>query len=71
MDILVRTIAIIIEVVILAAIIYVLLNGIKLILFDLGLRSTYMKFIAAAFILIGGVAVVFFIAHLTMLYPVI
>ena len=71
MDILIRTIAIIIEVIILAAIMYFLLNGVKLILLDFGLRPKYKRFIATALILIGCVVVVFFITHLTTFYPTI
>ena len=71
MDVLLRTIAIFIEVVILAAIMYCLLTGVRLTIFDLGLGPTYKKVVAMALILVGGMVVVFFIAHLTVFYPAI
>ncbi len=71
MDILLRTIAIFIEVVILAAIMYVLLNGVRLTLFDLGIGEKYRKIVAMALVLAGCIVVIFFIAHLTTFYPVI
>jgi len=71
MDIFLRVIAIFIEVVILAAIIYVLLAGVRLILFDLGLGAKYQRVVAMALILASCMAVFFFIAHLTAFYPLI
>ena len=71
MDVLLRTIAIFIEVVILAAIMYCLLTGVRLTIFDLGLGTKYKKVIAMVLILAGSIAVVFFIAHLTSFYPAI
>ncbi len=71
MDILLRTIAIFIEVVLLAVIIYCLLNGVRLMAFDLGLGPKYKKVITMALVLAGCIVVVFFIAHLTLFYPTI
>ncbi len=71
MDILLRTVAISIEVVILAAIMYVLLTGVFLTIFDLGLGSRYKKMLAAVLIVAGGLFVAFFIGHLTSFYPMI
>ena len=71
MDVLLRAIAIFIEVAILAAIIYVLLTGVRLIIFDLGIGPRYKKIVAMALIMAGCLMVVFFIAHLTFLYPII
>lgn len=71
MDILLRVIAIFIEVAILAAIMYVLLTGARLTLFDLGLGPKYRKVVILALILAGCLVVVFFIAHLTSFYPTI
>ena len=71
MDILLRAIAIFIEVVLLAAIMYCLLTGVRLTVFDLGLRPKYKKVVAMALVLVGCVVVVFFIAHLTAFYPTI
>ena len=71
MDILFRTIAILIEVVILAAIIYCLLTGVWLTIFDLRLGPKYKKVVTMALVVAGCIAVVFFIAHLTSFYPTI
>ena len=71
MDILLRTIAIIIELVILAAITYSMLNGVRLAAFDLGIGPKYSKAIAMVFLMIGVIFVVFYIAHLTTFYPTI
>jgi len=71
MDVFLRTIAVIIEVVILAAIIYCLLTGARLTIFDLGMGSRYKKVVIMALVLAGGIAVLFFIAHLTLFYPAI
>ncbi|MFC1914244.1 hypothetical protein ACFLXF_03115 [Chloroflexota bacterium] len=69
MDILLRTIAIIIEVVILAAIAYAVLNGVRLAALDLGIKAKYDKAIIMALCAVGAIFVVFFIAHLTTFYP--
>ena len=69
MDIFLRVIVVTIEVILLAAITYSLLAGVKLTIFDLGLRSKYNKIINVAFLIVGCLVVVFFIAHLTFLYP--
>ncbi len=69
MDIFLRTIAIIIEVVILAAIAYVVLNGARLAALDLGVKPKYNKAIIMALFVVGAIVVVFFIAHLTTFYP--
>ena len=71
MDILVRTIAIIIEVVILAAIAYSVLNGVRLTAFDLGIGPKYSKAVAMALLTVGFIVLIFFIAHLTAFYPAI
>ena len=71
MDILLRVIAILIEVLILASIIYVLLTAVRLTVFDLGLGAKYNKVLAMALVLASGMALVFFIAHLTAFYPIL
>lgn len=71
MDVLLRTIAIIVEVLILAAIIYCLLTGARLTIFDLGLGPKYKKVVTMALVVAGCIVVVFFIAHLTSFYPTI
>ena len=71
MDVLLRTIAIIIEVVILAAIAYAAFNGVRLAALDLGVKPKYNKVIIMALLAIGAIVVVFFIAHLTTFYPAV
>ena len=71
MDIFLRTIAIIIEVLILAVIAYAVLNGVRLTAFDLGVGPKYSKAIAMVLLAVGFLIVVFFIAHLTTFYPAI
>ncbi len=71
MDVLLRVIAIFIEVVLLAVIIYSLLNGVRLTALDLGIKPKYNKAITMALVTAGVLMVVFFIAHLTTFYPAI
>lgn len=69
MDILPRAIAVFIEVVILMAIFYFIINGVRLLLFDLGITQKYSKVISVVFIVVGCVIAVFLISHLTAFYP--
>ena len=71
MDVFLRVIAILIEVIILAALAGCLLYGVWLILFDLGLGEKYKKAIAMVMVMVVCVVVVFLIAHLTAFYPAI
>ena len=71
MDTFLRTIAIIIEVLILAAITYAVFNGVRLTAFDLGIKPKYGKAIMMALLAVGFIVVIFFIAHLTSLYPAV
>ncbi|MFC2041519.1 hypothetical protein ACFLTY_04290 [Chloroflexota bacterium] len=71
MDVVLRTVAIFIEVVLLAAIIYSILNGARLTVFDFGVGPKYNKMVTTALMVIGAIVVVFFIAHLTTFYPAI
>lgn len=71
MDMLLRAIVILAEVSILAAIIYVLLHGVQLTVFELGLESKYKKIVVIVLVLAGFMAIVFFIAHLISFYPTI
>lgn len=69
MDTFIRTIAIIIEVLILLVIAYVILNGVRLIVFDLGIKAKYNKIITTALVTVGFILLIFFVAHLTTFYP--
>jgi len=64
-----RPIAVIIEIVILMALFYSLLLGIKFTAFDFGLDEKYKRFICWVFMIMGSMALVFFIAHLATFYP--
>jgi len=69
LDVLLRSIAIFIEVIILGAVFYFMLNGVRLILFDLGIRQRYTKVISMVFIAIGCVLATFLVSHLIAFYP--
>ena len=71
MDVLLRAIAIFIELVILASIVYVFLNGARLTLLDLGVKSKYNRMLTVVLMMGGAILVVFFIAHLTTFYPAV
>ena len=71
MDIFLRATAILVEVLILAALIYALLRALQLTVFELGLESKYKKIVVIALVLAGSMAIVFFIAHLISFYPTI
>ncbi len=65
----VRAIAIAVEVLILATIIFSLFWAVRLILFDLVLGPKYKGIITVLLVAVGAVSVVFLIAHLTSFYP--
>ncbi len=71
MGVLLRGVAILFEISILALVFYCLLAGARLTIFDLGLGPKYKKMVTVALIIVGGIVVTFFIAHLTLLYPTI
>lgn len=71
MDIFLRTIAIIVEVLILAAITYAVLNGVRLTVADLGIGPKYGRAVVLALLAVGFIVVIFFIAHLTTFYPAV
>ena len=64
-----RPIAIAVEVIILMGVIYSLFLGVKLTAFDFGLEEKYKRFICWVFVIMGCLALVFFIAHLVTFYP--
>jgi succinate dehydrogenase/fumarate reductase cytochrome b subunit len=69
MDATLRTIAIIIEVLLLAAITYAVLKGVRLAALDLGIKTKYGRAVTLALLVLGVIVLVFFIAHLTTFYP--
>jgi hypothetical protein len=64
-----RALAIVIEVIILAAIIFSLLWAVRLILFDLVLKPKYKGIITLLLAAVGAASVIFFISHLISFYP--
>jgi len=71
MDSLLRIIAIFVEVLLLVAMAYALLNGVRLVAFDLGIGPKYNKAITMSLVAVGIIVVVFFIAHLAAFYPTV
>jgi hypothetical protein len=69
MENLLRPIAIIVEVIILMGVIYSLFLGVKFSALDFGLEEKYKKFICWVFMIMGCMALVFFVAHLFTFYP--
>ncbi len=66
-----RAIAIGIEVIILAAIIFSLLWAVRLVLFDLILTPKYKGIITLLLAAVGTACIFFFIIHLISFYPMI
>jgi len=64
-----RPVAIIVEVIILMGVIYSLFLGVKLSAFDFGLGEKYQRFINWVLMIVGCIALVFFVAHLFSFYP--
>ncbi len=71
MDILLRVIAIFVELVILAAVMYSLLTAVKLTVLDLGVGEKYKRMMTLLLGVVGLIVVVFFIVHLMAFYPAI
>ena len=69
MDILIRAVAILVEVLILSTTIFCLLWAVRLTIFDLGLKLKYKSMLTTALVAVGVICVVFFIVHLTAFYP--
>lgn len=64
-----RAIAILTELAVLTAAVYVLLVGVKLALFDFGLNHKYQGFIEFVVIILGCLALVFLVSHVIAFYP--
>jgi len=64
-----RPIVIIVEIVVLMGVIWSLFLGVKLSAIDFGLEEKYKDFICWVFMIMGCLALVFFIAHLVTFYP--
>lgn len=64
-----RILAVFLEVLVLSGIAFCILNGVRLILSDLGIGPKYNKIIVMALATGGGILVVFFATHLSVFYP--
>jgi len=64
-----RPTVIIVEIIVLMGVIWSLFLGVKLSAIDFGLEEKYKDFICWVFMIMGCLALVFFIAHLVTFYP--
>jgi hypothetical protein len=64
-----RPLAIAVEVILLMGVISSLFLAVKLSALDFGLEEKYQKFIDWVFMIMGCLALVFFVAHLITFYP--
>lgn len=71
MDVLLRTIAIIIEVLIIGAVFYHILAGVRILLLEVGMTPKYMRIITLALLAVGTVLGTFFVSHLITFYPTV
>jgi hypothetical protein len=69
MDIFLRVVAVILEVLVLASVVYCILWGVKLALAEFGVGPKYSRAILMALTVVGVLLVCFFVAHLTAFYP--
>jgi hypothetical protein len=69
METLLRPVVIIVEIIVLMGVIGSLFLGVKLTAFDFGVEEKYKKFLCWVFMIMGCLALVFFIAHLVTFYP--
>ena len=69
MDMFLRIIAIVIEVLVLAALFFAVAWGFKLIIADFGVKAKYNIIINLALITVGIIFIAFCVAHLTTFYP--
>jgi hypothetical protein len=64
-----RPITMILELIILIAVIYSIFAGVNFAIFDFGLDQKYQKFIKWGLMVMGCLALFFFMAHLITFYP--
>jgi len=64
-----RPVAIALEVIVLMGVIFSLFLGVKLAAIDFGLEEKFQTFIDRVFMIMGCLALVFFVAHLVTFYP--
>ncbi len=64
-----RPVVMIVEIIVLMGVIGSLFLGVKLSAFDFGVEEKYKKFLCWFFMIVGCLALVFFVAHLVTFYP--
>ena len=64
-----RPVVIVVEIIVLMGVIGSLFLGVKLTAFDFGVEEKYKTFLCWVFMVMGCLALVFFIAHLVTFYP--
>ncbi len=64
-----RLFAVGVEVGFLALVMFTLLAGVRLVALDLGIAPKYSRIINLALMVIGAIALFFFVSHLGLLYP--
>ncbi|HUL32138.1 MAG TPA: hypothetical protein VLZ03_16925 [Thermodesulfobacteriota bacterium] len=64
-----RPVGMIVEVIVLMGVVGSLFLGVKLTAFDFGVEEKYKTFLCWVFMVMGCLALVFFIAHLVTFYP--
>ena len=64
-----RPTVMIVEIIVLMGVIWSLFLGVKLSAIDFGLEEKYKRFLCWVFVIMGCLALVFFIAHLVTFYP--
>lgn len=69
MDTFLRVIAVLIEVAILGVVFYSILAGVRLTLFDLGIKQQYNKIVTLFLSAVGALFLVFLFSHLFTFYP--
>ena len=69
MDVLLRTIAVIIEVLIIGAVFFCILLGVRMLLLDAGLTPRYSRIITVALLAVGALLGTFLVSHLVTFYP--
>jgi succinate dehydrogenase/fumarate reductase cytochrome b subunit len=69
MDTLPRLIYVFVEVLLLTAVFYCILAGVRLILFDIGITRKYSNIITLMLLAVGAMVIVFLSSHLSAFYP--
>ena len=64
-----RPVVMAVEIIVLMGVVWSLFLGVKLTAFDFGVEEKYKTFLGWAFMIMGCLALVFFIAHLVTFYP--